>query len=500
MYVPLDFPPGIYRNGTERESRGRWYDGNLMRFQDGVTKPVLGWRVKSTSTLTGSGRAIFTWKAKNLTRWAAVGTHSKLYAMDQTGVLSDITPSGFTTGIADAVAGGGYGTGLYGKGAYGTPRADSTSVQDCTVWTLDQFGEDLVGGTVDDGKLYQWTRNTAVIAAVITNAPTSCRGLVVTADRFLVALGAGGDPRNVQWADQQALTVWTPSSTNQAGSFPLQTAGKLMQGKRVSGGTLLLTDIDAWMMQNIGGTLVHRFNQLGDGCGACSQNCVANFDGNAVWMGRSNFWVFNGYVRPLPCEVQDYIYGNLNLQQISKVSAHIDTEHGEVTWNYPSIGSTENDSYVTWSYRAWERGQTVWTFGLIKRESGCDRGTFQYPLRVGTDGYVYEHEVGLSYADSGGSAAVPYLESGPFELGEGDNVVYATELIPDEKTQGDVTATFKVKFYPNGAETSFGPYTMSAPTDIRFCGRQAKVRLTSAANDDFRIGAFRLNVKQGGLR
>lgn len=494
-YIPIAFPPGIYHNGTEYDAKGRWFDTNLVRFYEGAIKPVGGWRVKSTSTVTGKGRAIITWKAKSLARWCAVGTESHLYAMDQTGAVSDITPSGFTAGVADAVSGGGFGTATYGTGLYGVPGADSTSVQDCTVWSLDTFGEDLVGCTVDDGKLYEWTLNVASAATQITNSPTSCRALVVTNERFLTALGAGGDPRNVQWADQQSLTSWTPSTTNQAGSFPLQTAGKLMQGLRIQGSTLLTTDIDAWLMIFTPGNLVYRFDKVGDGCGACSQRCMANFDGNAAWMGRYNFWIYNGYVQPLPCEVQDYVFGNLNYQQISKVSAFVDTQHGEITWQYPSSSSLEIDSYVTWNYRAWERGQLVWTYGSLARLSGADWGTFQYPLRVGTDGNVYEHEVGFAY----GSLS-PYLESGPIELGNGDTVFYATQLIPDDLTQGDIKVTFKGKFYPNGTETTFGPYTVASPTDVRFGARQVKARFTGVNLDDWRVGRYRLNVVQGGRR
>jgi hypothetical protein len=34
--VPLDIPAGVYRNGTEYESKGRWFDTNLVRWREGV--------------------------------------------------------------------------------------------------------------------------------------------------------------------------------------------------------------------------------------------------------------------------------------------------------------------------------------------------------------------------------------------------------------------------------------------------------------------------------
>src|SRR5437016_10735839 len=50
---PLSFPPGIYRNGTDLQAKGRWHDSNLVRFYEGTIRPVGGWRKKSrTGSLT----------------------------------------------------------------------------------------------------------------------------------------------------------------------------------------------------------------------------------------------------------------------------------------------------------------------------------------------------------------------------------------------------------------------------------------------------------------
>jgi len=43
MLVRLDIPPGIYRQGTEYQSKGRWYEAQLIRFLEGTVRPVGGW-------------------------------------------------------------------------------------------------------------------------------------------------------------------------------------------------------------------------------------------------------------------------------------------------------------------------------------------------------------------------------------------------------------------------------------------------------------------------
>ena len=76
----------------------------------------------------------------------------------------------------------------------------------------------------------------------------------------------------------------------------------------------------------------------------------------------------------------------------------------------------------------------------------------------------------------------------------------ATMLIPDEKTQGDVSATFKTRFHPNDTLRSYGPYSMANPTSVRFTGRQIKMRVEGERLADWRVGIMRLEAKPGGLR
>jgi hypothetical protein len=93
-----------------------------------------------------------------------------------------------------------------------------------------------------------------------------------------------------------------------------------------------------------------------------------------------------------------------------------------------------------------------------------------------------------------------YAESGPVQIATGDNVMSALMLIPDEKTQGQVTTTFRARFYPNDTERTYGPYSMANPTDLRFTGRQVSMRVIGAQNTDWRWGMPRIDVRQGGLR
>jgi hypothetical protein len=357
---------------------------------------------------------------------------------------------------------------------------------------MDTWGEYLIACSNADGKIYEWQLGftTPTLAAAITNAPTGNKAILVTAERILFALGAGGNPRKVQWCDQENNTLWTPAGDNQAGDYELATPGTLLAGKRVKGVNLLFTDVDVHTAQYVGAPFVYGFEKAGSGCGLISAQAVAAIDTAAIWMSKSGFWIYDGYVKPLPSDVSDYVFGNINFNQASKVYAVHNSKFGEIWWYYPSSGSNENDSYVTYNYR-----EQHWNIGTLARTAGTDAGVFANPLAVSTDGFIYEHEVGFAY-----DSASLYAESGPVQLGNGDNIMSVRQVIPDEQTLGEAVVSFKTRNYPTGTQSTFGPYTAANPTDVRFAARQVNMKVTGAVLADWRIGVMRLDAVPSGKR
>jgi hypothetical protein len=330
-----------------------------------------------------------------------------------------------------------------------------------------------------------------VTAAVISNAPTNNLGLVTTEERFLFALGAGGNPRKVQWCDQEDNTSWSPLATNQAGDIELQTAGQIMQGIRTRGQTLIITDTDAHAARYIGPPFVFSFERVGTACGAISRQAAVDVDQGVFWMGQRGFFTFAGNtVQEIQCQVHDYVFDDFNREQQSQVWAWSNTEYGEIWWFYPSSSSSEVDRYVAFDYI-----ENHWTIGELSRTAGVSRGVFKRPFMIGTNKTVYEHEVGNDY-----QSATVFAETGPVSLGDGSQTMNVLQLIPDEKTQGQVSVNFKTRFYPNAAETTHGPYTPANPTDVRFSGRQFRMRVEGAVDADWRVGVMRVDAMPAGKR
>ena len=493
--IPLDIPAGFYRNGTDLEQAGRWRDGSLVRWRDNSLRPIGGWRERKASFCTNPVRGMHTWETNSGSAWLAGGSHDALVVMTGGGTLTDITPTDLATGREDAAINTGFGGGSYGYGYYGQPiQSSQNSVpQEATTWSLDNWGEYLVACHYDDGRLLEWQLNTATNAAPITNAPIDNLGLVVTEERFIFALGAGGNPRSVAWCDFEDNTIWTPSTTNQAGSQELQTNGQIMQGIRTRGQTLIITDVDAHIAQYSGPPYVYSFQRVGTSCGSISRKSAADVDAGVFWMGQRGFFRFDGnQVQEIPCDVHDHVFGDFNVAQQSKVWSLANGQYGEVWWFYPSADSTECNRYVAFDYK-----EGHWLIGELSRTSGTQRGVFRYPFMAGhdADSDIYDHEVGLNVD----SAAV-YAETGPVMIGAGDQIARVTKVIPDEKTQGDVDITFKTRFYPNADETTHGPYTPANPTSVRFSGRQLRMRVEGARLADWRVGNMRIDATAGGRR
>ena len=502
--IPIDLPAGVYKNGTDYGAKGRWGDASLVRWQDGALRPIGGWlrrKVKSTgvdmavivaSPSTDTIRDIFSWNANNGDEATLLGSNAKVYHMNQDNQIADITPVGFTTGLNDPALLVGYGTGLYGTEAYGVARsASGVTPVPVPRWTFDAWGEDaILASTGADGKLYDYTPGDAN-AVVITNAPTDVVGAVVTDERFLMAIGSATDARKVTWCDKENNTLWAPAVTNEAGSKVLSGAGELLAIKKVLGDIIILSTTDAHIGKYLGPPYVWGFKPIGANCGIISPTSIATTDKFAFWAGKRQFWMYDGDVRPLPCEVMDYFFHDRDPLMHSKIIATTVSQFNEVWWMYQSTVGTDIDSYVSYNYASGH-----WNVGKLARTAQGDAGTLDSPIMMDSDGFLYNHE------QHGVIVTGAYAESGPLELKNGANNVDVRYILPDTIQNGDVTITLKGKSMPNATEYDYGPYTLTNPTPTRATGREIRMRVTaSGARADWEFGSTRLDISGvGGYR
>lgn len=496
MLFPIELPPGIFRNGTQYQTSGRWYDANLVRWVDGVPQEIGGWGRVSSSPFSKKCRSLLTWRTNGGGKWLALGLSDSLRVCQGNSTFYNITPAGFTPGSDDPVEATGYGASTYGTGTYGTPRPAGTFLP-LSTWSLDTWGEHLVACMRGDGKIYEWGLDSGTPAAAVANAPTGCSSILVSDQRHLFAIAPGGNIRKVQWSGKENNTLWAPAADNEAGSYELQTSGAIQRGFKMRGEILIVTTVDAHSMKYIGQPFIYSKDRVGNECGIIGPNAGYAVESFAAWMGDKSFWVYEGSrVKPLPCEVSDYVFSDFNRQMREKVVAGHNAPYGEIWWFYPSASSTENDRYVIYNYR-----DKYWNIGKLGRTAWCEPGPFVTPFAMDSANHLYSHEDGHLDGSSSRVGAM-YLESGVFESDAGDSVLSATQIIPDEKTRGQVQLRFRTRFTPNGEEYSFGPYLVRSDgyTDCRFSGRQIVMRIEPLVDGSWRFGKFRIDGTAGGRR
>jgi hypothetical protein len=394
----------------------------------------------------------------------------------------------------------GFGTGTWGASTWGTPR---TVVQVKTlsarIWHFDNFGQVLLMQLVD-GELYQWNPSSGVgtRASLVSGAPTKNGYMLVSSpDRHLIALGTEttiGDPSTqdplfVRFSNQEDINTFVESVTNTAGGQRLSDGNRIQTAVRARGQILILTDTSLHGMQYIGPPYTFGFQQLGSNCGALGPNSAIEVNGLAFWMGHEAFYVFDGTVKKLPCTLQDYVFDDINLVQEEKVFAALNSDFNEVTWFYCSFTSDYIDRCVTFNYL-----ENVWSEGTLARTSWQDVGSFEKPTAseyfpenteatIGTiygltagRSLVYNHEDGVNQAD--GSAITAFIDSGYFDIGDGDNMILMKRFIPDFKNQeGNLTVNLLLRAYPQttASPSSLDPYVITPTTDkvdTRARGRQ----------------------------
>ena len=333
--------------------------------------------------------------------------------------------------------------------------ASSTTTIDGRYWVFETFGEDLLA-LANNSTLYKWDTSagpTTRAAVASGNAPTASRHLILsTPDRHVILLGTettigsttSQDDLFLRFSSQEDFTTWTPSSTNTAGSFRIQDGSKIITAVRSRGSILIWTDTSLHSLQFIGAPFVFGLTQIGANCGAVGPHSAVDVNGTTFWMSQNAFYMFDGAVKKLPCTVQDYVFDNFSITSQATVYAGLNTDFNEVTWFYASKSSSFIDRSVSYNYL-----ENVWYTNSLARTTWLDRGVYELPYATEyestvngtvptvlglTDGAssVYVHEEGT---DDDISAMRCTLQSGDFDIQDGQQLLSISRFIPDFKEQ-----------------------------------------------------------------
>ena len=617
----LQFKPGINREGTNYSNEGGWFDGDKIRFRNGLPERIGGWTRVSNTQVTGTPRKIFDFVTLDSQNLLFIGTEQKVF-LENAGTFNDITPirstvtlgsnpvnttggagSGVVTittqashaastgdfvtlasltatdgitaaqlntehkiasvpstttftidtggsassgstagggssgtaafqigiGLNSTVLGAGWGAGTWGRFTWGS-AAGSLSGQTLRLWSVDNFGEDLLFNNMD-GSIFYWdatngTSTRGVLLSSLTGAsdvPVVARKILVSdVDRHVIVFGTNPigsttlDPLLIRFGSQESLTDFTPSAENTAGDLRLSKGSEIITAIQTSRQILVFTDQSLYTMQFLGPPFTFGVSLLGDNIRIAGPNTAIAVNDVVFWMGQENFYLYDGRIQAIPCSVRDFVFNDMNNQQSFKFHSGSIGSQTEIWWFYVSSGATEIDRYVVYNY-----GQRIWYYGSLVRTAWNDRasGLRSFPQATGADFYLYDHENGLDDFSTGSAVAInAFIESSDFDIGDGQQFMLVNRILPDlsfsGSTAGSPAALFTVKSRDFGGDnftespSGSAVRTATSPVeqytdkiDLRARGRQMAIRVENTATGvNWRLGAPRLDARADGRR
>jgi hypothetical protein len=494
-YKKIPIRPTMLGLPTPSAAGGAWWRMNLMRFSGGVLQPIGGWVSIDGLTNISATRRLLSWKDTTEQIWTAAASLDQILVQGLE--TADITPDDWAIGEA-AQAMDGYGMGLYGASTYGTRRPVDIPTGSLGDWvSMDNFGEILVVCGSADGRILWWSPTTDGLTGKLTpipNAPTNCKAVAVTEERYIVALGANGDPRSVMWCDQEDPTTWAPAIENSAGSLELRTQTGAICGARVREGLLIFCDDDIHVLRWVGAPFFYGLDRVGEGCGPIGPNAVAPAGGRAAWMGKSGFFTWDGAPQTVVSDVQDYVFNNINVMTQALACGAFNGTFMEAWWFYPTADASENNSYVI--YNLVDRS---WSAGTLARSAIAMRDAQNYPLMADPSGQVYHHEWGW-LADGQSRVGDVFAESGALDISDGASRILIRQMFADVSEPDAIRLKIIGQDGPSDADQLQVDMLVDRADGIVDEMAEAKllrIRLESAKDIRWRLGVLRGDIVQG---
>lgn len=360
-----------------------------------------------------------------------------------------------------------------------------------------------------------------------SDVPTVHNYFVISdSSRFVIAMGVNDygetiqDPMLIRWSDQESAVSWTPSATNQAGSLRLSHGSSIVTAVQSRQEVLVWTDSTLYSLQYLGPPIVWGSQLLADNISIAGPNAAAIASGVTYWMGVDKFYKYDGRTQTLRCDLRQYVYSDINLDQADQIFASTNEGFNEVWFFYCSSGSSVVDKYVIYNYF-----EDVWYYGSMGRTAWIDTGLRDFPVAATYSNNLVNHESGLNDDTTGTPQPInAYILSSEFDIDDGHNFAFIWRVLPDLTFRGSTATspTATITLYPlqnsgsgynsplseggvayaNVTRTAVLPvekFTGQILTRVR--GRQLALKIESNQLDTkWQMGAMRVDLRQDGRR
>ena len=435
---------------------------------------------------------------------------------------------------------------------WGSAVLASTTTLEPGLWSLDNYGDVLVA-TIANCKTFTW--NSSIAARLTTRASQTTAGfettdnpvasrltLISPTTRHLIHFGTcttlndedTQDDMFIRFSTIEGINEYDIKATNTAGSFRLQDGTKIIGAVNAKETILVWTDNALYTMKFVGAPFTFGFEQVGTNCGLIGKNAAVEIDGIAYWMSNSGFFAFDGTVKTLPCSVEDYVFNDIDTTKGQQISAGLNNLYTEVTWWYPTQGSSYVDKSVVYNYTN-EIGQlalgnwyinnsstsmrTSWIDSLIypnpyaTKYNNTETGTF--PTVIGQTGLgqtvLFEQETGTDQINPDGSTTTltSFVQSFDFPLQKDQGEIFLSmrRFLPDFKVlTGNNQITLGITNWPSQTTTNstYSPFIIDSSTEFvstRARGRYGSIKIENInSGENWRFGTFQIDVQPDGRR
>ena len=505
---------------TVTDAAGGYINGDFVTFS-GATA-VGGLTLNGEYQIATIGTSVTTYEitAATAATSTAVGGGAAVVAAYQINV-----------GTAFAIPLVGWGAGAWGSGTWGIGLASTNQMR---IWSQATFGEDLIFGP-NGGQIYIWKANTSlttrgvlISSLVGANSVPTVQNFILISDtsRFTFAFGcndygsADQNPMLIRWSDQEDYLEWFPAATNQAGSLQLSHGSKIVTALQSRQEILVWTESSLYSMQYQGPPAVWGAQLLGDNLSIAGPNAAAIASGVTYWMGIDKFYKYDGRTQTLRCDLRQYIFQDINLEQAAQIFASTNEGFNEVWFFYCSANSFTIDKYVTYNYQ-----EDVWAYGTMARTAWLDSALRQHPMAATYSYNVVYHEQGNDDNETGTTLPInAVIETTEFDIDDGDHFGFVWRIVPDITFRGSDAASPQVTMtlipMQNSGSGYNSPISLGGNSDatiirtatvpieaftgqvyVRVRGRQMILKVESnQLGCAWQLGSPRIDIRQDGRR
>lgn len=388
------------------------------------------------------------------------------------------------------------------------------------LYSQDSFGDNLVFNPRAGG-VFAWIESDGTTTRAkylydlvgASDAPIAALQVMTSpTDRHVICFGCNPigssviDPLLVRWGTQESMVDWTPTVINSAGGQVISTGTQIVGAVKTRHEIVIFTDTSIHAMRFTGSPYVFGFSPLAENITILSQNAAISTGDAVYFMDLEGFYLYQGSVVPIVCDVLDYVFENIDKSQLHKVYGTNNPSNSEVTWFYPA-GSAGSDitNYVTFNYM-----DKLWTIGTFNRGAWIQAPTKNNPIASSNDtvneetNYLYTQEYGY---DADGLAMGEFIESGAMEMGSGESMMFCDRVIPDFRWSGvtenaNLTVKILKRKYPledMTVKATKTVYPTTKQSSVRVRGREMALRIEgNGVGYGWTMGQFRFDIRPDG--